>query len=213
MDDSSSPKQKWALTMEAFDRLLAWLDPDREQAGRKYEEIRSTLIKGFTKHACNAPEDLADETINRVARKLPEIEPTYVGAPAPYFYAVAFNIYRESLRRPETVPLPQIDLPAPNQSSGELAEDIDPVMVCLRRCIGHLKERDQEVILQYYQGEKQIKIKLRKDLAMRLGLSLPALRLLAQRIRQKLKKLILLCLKQSLLDDADSEMDLSPLRR
>jgi DNA-directed RNA polymerase specialized sigma24 family protein len=213
LDESPSPKEKWALTREAFDRLLAWLDPDREQAGRKYEEIRSALIKGFTKHGCNAPEELADETINRVARKLPEIEPTYVGDPAPYFFAVAFNVYREFLRRPETVPLPQIDLPAPDPSPGEPADDIDPVLVCLSRCIRHLKERDREVILQYYQGEKQVKIRLRKELALRLGLSLPALRLLAQRIRQKLKKLILLCLKQNLPDDAVSDLDLGLLRR
>jgi len=209
LDDSSSPKEKWALTRETFDRLLAWLDPDREQAGIKYEEIRSALIKGFTKHGCSTPEDLADQTINRVAGKLPKIEPTYVGDPAPYFYAVAYNIYREYLRRPETVPLPQIDLPSPDPPPGEPADDIELVLACLRRCVRHLKERDQEVILQYYQGEKQVKIRLRKELALRLGLSLPALRLLAQRIRKRLKKLILLCLEQSLPGGADSGLDLS----
>jgi RNA polymerase sigma factor (sigma-70 family) len=203
LDDSPSPKEKWALTREAFDRLLAWLDPDREQAGRKYEEIYSTLIKRFTRYGCNVPEELADITINRVARKLPEIEPTYVGDPAPYFYAVAYKVYQEWLRWPETVPLPQTDLPAPPE------DEMDSVQACLRRCIRHLNQRDQEVILQYYQGEKQVKIRLRKELALRLGLSLPALRLLAQRIRQKLKKLILLCLKQNLPGGGDSGLDIS----
>ena len=209
MEDSPSPKEKWALTKEAFDRLLAWLAPDREQAGRKYEEIRSTLIKGFTKHGCRTPEDLADETVNRVAKKLPEIEPTYVGDPAPYFYAVAYNIYREYLRKPETVPLPQLNLPAPVPSPDEAADEMEPVLRCLRRSIQHLNQRDRDVILQYYHGEKQLKIRTRKELALRLELSLPALRLLAQRVRKRLKKLILHCLEQRIPGSSNSEMDIS----
>jgi len=38
-------KKEWVLTQEAFDRLLGWLDPDRESAGEKYEAIRLRLIK------------------------------------------------------------------------------------------------------------------------------------------------------------------------
>ena len=30
----------WELSQEDFDALLDWLDPDREQAGIKYEQIR-----------------------------------------------------------------------------------------------------------------------------------------------------------------------------
>src|ERR687883_865457 len=74
-------KKEWTLTQESFDRLLAWLDPDREQAGKKYEEVRSRLVRGFSSHGCPVPEDLADEAINRVAKLLPEIEKTYVGEP------------------------------------------------------------------------------------------------------------------------------------
>jgi RNA polymerase sigma factor (sigma-70 family) len=202
-------KEKWTLTKEAFDRLLAWLDPDREEAGRKYERIRSNLIKGFTRHGCTTPEDLADETINRVAKKLPEIELTYVGEPTPYFYAVAYNIYREFLRRPELVPLPQIELPSPAPPPDELAGEIDPVLACLRRCIRYLNQREQEVVVKYYRGETRIKIRLRQELALHLGISLPALRLLAQRARKKLKKLIRDCLNQKLPNDLDSGLNVS----
>jgi RNA polymerase sigma factor (sigma-70 family) len=194
-------KEKWELTREAFDRLLAWLDPDRENAGRKYEELRAKLIKGFARHGCKLTEDLTDETINRVAKKLPEIEPTYVGDPAPYFYAVAYNIYRESLRRPDVVPLPQIELPASGPSPDDFADEIDPVLACLRLCIRYLNQREQEVIVKYYKGEKRAKIRLRQELAQRLGVSLPALRLLAQRARKKLKILIRNCLDNKLPND------------
>ena len=54
----------WILTQESFDALLNWLDPRREEAGQKYEDIRLRLIKIFTCRGCLEPEDLADETIN-----------------------------------------------------------------------------------------------------------------------------------------------------
>jgi hypothetical protein len=49
-------KKEWALSREGFDALLAWLDPDRDRAGERYE-IRLDL------------ETLADEVINRVMRQ------------------------------------------------------------------------------------------------------------------------------------------------
>src|ERR671938_30866 len=61
-----------ALTAEAFTKLLARLDPDRERAGEKYEELRRTLVKFFEWRGAPFPEDQADETFNRVARKLDE---------------------------------------------------------------------------------------------------------------------------------------------
>src|SRR2546421_3106679 len=76
-----------ALTGEAFSKLLAHLDPDGERAGEKYEDLRRTLIKFFEWRGAPFPEDHADETFNRVARKLNEgIEIKNVGG---YCYEVA----------------------------------------------------------------------------------------------------------------------------
>src|SRR5262245_56812797 len=83
------------INQEQFEQLLNWLDPNREKAGTKYEFIRKRLIKIFVCNGCDAAEDLADQTINRVARKLPEIRATYVGEPAPYFRGVAQKILLE----------------------------------------------------------------------------------------------------------------------
>jgi len=77
-------KKDWLLTQEAFDNLLAWLDPDRERAGQKYEDIRFKLIRNFARRGCSIAEDLTDETINRVSRKALEIAQAYVGDPALY---------------------------------------------------------------------------------------------------------------------------------
>jgi hypothetical protein len=80
------------LTQESFDGLLAWLHPDREQAGEMYESIRCNLIKFFSARGFGNPEELADETIDRVARKVDEIVASYSGDPATYFFAVARNL-------------------------------------------------------------------------------------------------------------------------
>src|SRR5262245_58122409 len=61
------------INQEQFDRLIGWLDSDREKAGARYEWIRNRLIKIFVCRGSNIPEELADKTVNRVARKLPEI--------------------------------------------------------------------------------------------------------------------------------------------
>ena len=91
--------KEWVLTQESFDALLAWLDPNRELAGRKYEDIRTRLVKIFSCRGCYEPEDLADETINRVTSKLKDIESSFIGERARYFYGVANKVHLEYLRR------------------------------------------------------------------------------------------------------------------
>jgi RNA polymerase sigma factor (sigma-70 family) len=200
LDAPPSHKQKWTLTTETFDGLLSWLDPDRERAGERYEEIRLRLIKGFRKHGCDVPEELADETINRVARRLPEIASTYVGDPVRYFFGVAHHVHMEFLRRPRVDPLPQQDITLQDaQSPLADLEDEEPEYTCLMHCMTRLSTRDSELIKQYYRGERHIKIRLRKELAERLGIKQENLRLRAQRIRATLKACIIDCVSRKAL--------------
>jgi DNA-directed RNA polymerase specialized sigma24 family protein len=181
-------KKDWDLTQEAFDQLLAWLNSDREAAGRRYEEIRCRLLKVFACRGCGCPEDLADETINRVARKVPEIAPTYVGDPAYYFCGVAHNVFLESLRRiPEPEPQPK---PDPSEESEEVYYE------CLEGCMGKLSHRNHELVLHYFQEEKRAKIDCRKKLAEGLGMTLNALRIQMHRIIEILRECVTQCLKQ-----------------
>src|SRR5512147_2505802 len=71
---SAAPRRKWTLTQEAFDQLLAALGEDRERAGETYLEIRSNLVRFFEWRGCPLPEDHADETFNRVAKRILEGE-------------------------------------------------------------------------------------------------------------------------------------------
>ena len=67
-------RQKWTLTQEAFDKLLIALGGDRESGSDRYLEIRTNLTRFFEWRGCPFPEDHADETINRMAKKVDEGE-------------------------------------------------------------------------------------------------------------------------------------------
>lgn len=180
--------KEWVLTQEVFDQLLAWLSPDRDEAGKKYEAIRSRLIKIFVCRGCTEAEELTDETINRVASKAEELAGKYVGDPALYFYGVAQKVHMEHVRKKP----PPAPLPAPASSEEEMEQEYD----CLDRCMGALSPYDRDLILQYYQEEKRAKIDARKELAEKLGVALNALRIRAYRIRTTLQQCLEDCLRQ-----------------
>lgn len=169
--------------------MLVWLDPDRERAAKRYEEIRRRLIKFYTCRNCTAPEDLTDETINRVARKVQEgLKETYVGDTAPYFYGVAHKVYLEHVKKRS----PALPPPAPRAT-----EEVEREHACLDQCMEKLQPRNRELIREFYQAEKQAKIEHRKELAMRMGISPNALRIQAHRIRVLLHECLRQCLSQN----------------
>ena len=175
----------WVLTEELFEDLLAWLDPDRDVAGEKYENIRRGLIKIFISNGCHSVEDMADEAINRVANKLKQIRDGYRGDPALYFYGVAKKIVHEDWRRP------QVPAPAPAQVCAD--DDVEPEFECLERCLQKLTNENRKLVLKYYQEEKRAKIDNRRILAESMGIALNALRIRAYRIRSSLESCVRTC--------------------
>src|ERR1700716_3386276 len=65
-------KKSWTLTPHAFEGLLNWLDEGANSEGEKYLEMRRRLIAYFDRKNCSPPDELTDETLNRVARRLEE---------------------------------------------------------------------------------------------------------------------------------------------
>jgi len=172
-----------ALTQQSFDELLGWLNPDRELAGQIYVRIRARLTKIFVSRGTANPEDLADATINRVARKLPEIQPIYVGDPENYFKAVVRFILQESYKR-EKAPVVAIPLPDPLNSDAEM--DLD----CLDRSLSELSAEDRTMMIEYYRYSGHEKIEHRKVLAEQMGIGLNPLRIRACRLRSGLARRI-----------------------
>ncbi len=179
------PRKIHVLSPEDFDRLLVWLDSDRERAGEIYEKIRWRLIAILAARGCPVPEELADETIDRVARRVSDIAGNYSGDKILYFFGVANNVHHEYLKKP---PPPE---PPP---SIHVEEDREATHECLERCLNRLSEDSRKLIREYYAEDKQAKIDLRKRLAGQMGISINTLRLRALRIRESLQKCIERCL-------------------
>lgn len=191
--------KEWVLTHDDFNGLLDWLDADRERAGSKYEAIRLRLIKIFTCRGCAEAEDLADETINRVTAKVAEVAGAYKGDPALYFYGVSHKVHLEYLRkiRAQHADAPEDCVASnPNMLTVSLGDDIESEYECLERCLERLPEDNRDLVVQYYQQEKQAKIEHRRRLAEELGIAVNALRIRAHRIRLALQRCVHDCLEQ-----------------
>ncbi len=194
----STTQKAQGLTAESFDRLLAQLDPDRERAGELYETIRRKLVRLFEWRGCVSPEDLADETINRVARRLAEGVELRSNDPYGYFCGVAHLLYKEVLRRAarEHRAIESGDWPSPSLTEDD--EPSDPRLEPLRRCLQRLPPDQRDLVLRYYQGkndsgkneQEEHNIRNRQALARDLGVPLNALRIRVHRARRKLESCV-----------------------
>lgn len=169
-----------------FDALLAWLDADREEAGKKYENIRLRLVKFFACRGRHDAEELADETIRRVTLKAPKLAKEYVGDPALYFYGVARMLVLEVFRKPPAV------VPPPTPAD---PEEKEKEYRCLEGCMARLRQTDRELILDYYRYEDGGKVEHRRRLAERLGIGQNALRIRVHRIKAALLLCVTACLE------------------
>jgi hypothetical protein len=59
-------KKDWILNQNAFQQFLQWLDGHTDSKGENYLEIRRRLVLYFDHKNCASPDELADETLNRV---------------------------------------------------------------------------------------------------------------------------------------------------
>lgn len=184
-------------TSEEFEKLLAWLDSDRDVTGKKYEAIRSRLIRIFVSRGCVEAETLADEVMNRVAVRIDKVVETYKGEPIKCFLGFADNVYREYARDdpPRSDSDPQV-LPEPPPDDEQERQRREEEDQCLTRCMGELMAAESDLFWRYFQEIKPAKIRIRKRLAAELGLSANALRIKAHRLRKELRKCMESCLKE-----------------
>lgn len=188
---TSGTKTKWSLTPEAFEKLLDALSADRDEAGLQYEIVRRKLTRFFEWRKVDSADEYADETINRVARRIEEGQ--VIENLNSYFYGVARMVYLEALKEHELVSIddaPQtLNQKAPEPTAAE------PRVVCFDHCLDSLPPENRRLIVDYYQEEKRAKIELRQELADSLQIPLNALRIRAHRIRVRLEQCITECMK------------------
>lgn len=180
-------------SVEHFDSLLKWLDPDRDRATEKYMEIRQSLIKIFTWRRCSDAESLADETLDRVMSRASKILGTYEGNPSRYIHGVAKNVLAEHMRaRVRTVEL--TDSVSKNQRPTD--SENERMGGCLERCLSHLSPSSRDLIQNYYSEERTKRQSYLKDFSTNFGISHKALRVRIYLIRKTLETCIQGCMEQ-----------------
>jgi DNA-directed RNA polymerase specialized sigma24 family protein len=189
----TTTRTKWELTAEAFAKLLAGFDSNPERAGAKYESVRTALVKFFGWQGVFFPEELTDETLNRVARKLDE--GAELRDPATYCHGVARLVLLESRKRAENrrADFDEATTIADQSKANGTADD-DERKNCFDRCLIELPMENRRLVLGYYQHDKRQKIDGRQAMADQLGLPLNALRSRVQRIRDRLEQCVKKCL-------------------
>jgi DNA-directed RNA polymerase specialized sigma24 family protein len=178
---------RWALTAQAFAKLLALLDPHPDRAGEHYKRLHLKLVKFFQWHGSLFAEDHADEVINRVSRKISEGET--IRDLTGYVHGVARMVLKESLKdqQKRQTRLADYTPAGPHQEASEVR------VSCLERCMRRLSSNSRTLILDYYSADKQAKIDGRRQLAGRLGIPINALRIRVHRVRSKLEDCINHC--------------------
>lgn len=182
-------KRERSPTPEEFEKLLAWLNSDPEEAGRKFNLIHSRLIKVFASRGCIDAEALADEVINRVAVRIDKVMTSYSDPLRCCLGFVEF-VYQEYQREEQK----RITFIEPQRRSTEELEREDE---CLTQCLGSLPESERDLLVLYFQGEKRARINRRKQLAVELVLTANALRIRAYKLRKEVHQCLVLCLSQS----------------
>jgi DNA-directed RNA polymerase specialized sigma24 family protein len=195
-------KKDWTPTQDSFHDFLQWLDQGVDSGGEKYLEMHRRLVAYFDRKNCLAADELADETLARVAQKLQKKGQITELSPAHYCYVTAKFVFLEYVRHAKQgrADLRELSVSAhPGSAPGTpplrdaAADDQEQLLSCLDRCLKKLSAVDSELILEYYQGEKQEKIQRRREIGLRLGLSANALTIRACRIRTKVEQCVKEC--------------------
>lgn len=189
-------KAKWKASESSFARFLAWIDNGQESEGREYLALRSRLVAYFERKGCDCPDDLADETLERVNRRLDEAGEIDVETPAKFFYITAKFVFLEYLRSGrrkessvETADLENFEA----RTSADAEEKKEHLSRCLERCLSKHSGDERDLVYNYYFGERRTKIDNRRALAAKLGLTSNALAIRTCRIRERLERCIREC--------------------
>jgi DNA-directed RNA polymerase specialized sigma24 family protein len=186
----SAPKTRWSLDRRTLDNLLYALHPDREQASREYEALRQRLIRFFDWNHTPFPEELADEVLDRLARRLSNRE-TEILDPAKFAVGIARLLIKENLRENDRREAALVIMAqcTPESRNLELESALrEEHIAVLQECLQAIPENSRNLLVRYFGTEGREKIQQRQRLAEEHGISLNALRNRVMRIRSELEK-------------------------
>lgn len=183
------------ITAAGLERLLLRLDPDVDRAALAYEQLRRTLVKFFDWRGGWPPDECADETLDRLARKLEDV---VVDNIRQYARGIARLVLLERRRhRHASLTDADANLAAARAADpAESADDSERLRDCFEQCLDGFPINSRTLVIDYYSGERSAKIVNRRRLASTLGLSDNALRSRVQRLRDRLEHCVHECVSR-----------------
>jgi DNA-directed RNA polymerase specialized sigma24 family protein len=187
------PAKRWSLDRQAFNALLTALDPDLECASGKYTALHDRLIRFFQWNNVEDADALADETLDRLARRVAadrnDATAEAVKEPEKFAAGIArlllHEYWRQRQRQEQALQL----LSKQERASGAAdIQETEALAQALDHCLQKLPAAQRELIEKYYGTEGRNHIESRKQLAGQLKISLNALRNRAMRIRSELEE-------------------------
>ena len=197
-------RQEPSFTKFAFSRLLGWLDDGEDSRGESYLEMHRRLVTYFDRRGRPSPNELADETLNRIGKTLERDGVIETTPPARYCYVIARFVLLEDIRRERRhVPLefePRASasgmLAEARPEPGEVFAAREQRLDCLECCLQKLTPEQRDLIVEYYRDGRGQRIEQRRDMAKRLGITMNALGIRACRIRSTLEACVAACRKE-----------------
>lgn len=175
-----------------FEALLGHLGAGGERAGAVYEKLRTRLTAYLRLHLPAEADELADLTLDRVARRI------HSGTAVQNVYSYALGVARmvvfEARTRYSRERSSFEEIGYLQESATSDAEDDEPnaeaTDAALSGCLAQLGPAASELILEYYVDSGAHRIEARRLIAERLGLSINALRNRALRLRAALESCV-----------------------
>jgi hypothetical protein len=183
------------MSPEDFERLLRWFGPDRDAAAREYSVAHEKLTRFFRFNYCNCPEDLADEVMNRVARKHPDLWEGRIHIAVLLGFA-RYVLKEYEWKRDMFVDVASVDTNAEVSQAGSSLnrnEEDEIRSGCIDSCLARLPRDDKELLLEYHRYEGAAKISRRVAMAQERGMTLNSLRLKVCRLKSVLAECVRLC--------------------
>jgi DNA-directed RNA polymerase specialized sigma24 family protein len=177
----ATPSDRWTLNQSALASLIERLG---QGDAREYEVVRRKLIAFLDLRGAARPEVAADETLDRVARKIEE--GVAIESLRAYVFGVARRVLLESERRERRERIVQETWVLLHHEPDASDAETQRRLACLGKCLKKLSAENRALIEAYHGSTRGPARSGREALAARLGLSEGALRTRAHRIRNEL---------------------------
>lgn len=189
-------KENRTLLQEHFDALLSLFSENREEAGKAYESLRGRLVQFFLKKNCAQAEQLADETLNRLALKAETFDRGRNLDVAAFAFGFAAKVHLAYLRGPDKASSP-LEREGPHVTDAPQMTPADEAEFdCLDACLQELSAEDRDLIIKYYSKEGAEKIELRRQLAEFMDIKPEALHMRVFRIKSRLRECVRSCMEK-----------------